>query len=61
MPEPLALRPGVTDGAEVVAAAEVVRVLVLGPLAVEHDGRRLHVAGTHRRRLLAFLASRVGA
>ena len=34
-----------------------VRVLVLGPLAVEHDGQELHVAGSQRRRLLALLAS----
>jgi DNA-binding SARP family transcriptional activator/WD40 repeat protein len=60
MPEPAHLRQGVNDVAEVMGAPEVVRVLVLGPLAVEHDGRPLHVAGTHRRRLLAFLASRVG-
>jgi DNA-binding SARP family transcriptional activator/WD40 repeat protein len=37
-----------------------VRVLVLGTLVVEHDGRELHVAGTQRRRLLAFLGSRGG-
>ena len=37
-----------------------VRVQVLGPLAVELDGRALHVAGSHRRRLLALLASRPG-
>lgn len=37
-----------------------VRVLVLGPLLVEHRGRTVYVAGTHRRRLLAFLASRAG-
>ncbi len=36
------------------------RVLVLGPLVVEHAGRTVHVAGTHRRRLLALLASRAG-
>ena len=36
------------------------RVGVLGPLTVEHDGRELHVAGSHRRRLLALLASRTG-
>ena len=43
-----------------VDAAEVehVRVLVLGPLAVEHGGQKLHVAGSQRRRLLALLASR---
>jgi DNA-binding SARP family transcriptional activator/WD40 repeat protein len=41
-------------------ANDVVRVLVLGPLVVEHDGRALHVAGSHRRRLLAILASRAG-
>ena len=49
-----------TIAAEVAPAPDVVRVLVLGPLAVEHNGRPLHVAGTHRRRLLAFLVSRVG-
>ncbi|HET7488345.1 MAG TPA: BTAD domain-containing putative transcriptional regulator [Acidimicrobiales bacterium] len=37
-----------------------VRVLVLGPLVVEDHRRGLHVAGSHRRRLLAFLASRAG-
>ena len=37
-----------------------VRVLVLGPLVIEHGGRIVHVAGTHRRRLLALLASRPG-
>ena len=44
------------------AAAEgaAVRVLVLGPLVIEHVGRTVHVAGTHRRRLLALLASRAG-
>jgi DNA-binding SARP family transcriptional activator len=36
------------------------RVLVLGPLTVEFEGRVLHVAGSHRVRLLAFLASRPG-
>jgi DNA-binding SARP family transcriptional activator len=36
------------------------RVLVLGPLTVEVEGRVLHVAGSHRRRLLAFLATRPG-
>ena len=39
---------------------EDVRVSVLGPLAVEADGREVHVAGSHRRRLLALLASRPG-
>ena len=33
---------------------------VLGPLVVMRDGRELHVAGTQRRRLLTFLASRPG-
>lgn len=37
-----------------------VRIRVLGPLTIEHEGRELHVAGSHRRRLLAFLASRAG-
>ena len=37
-----------------------VHVLVLGPLAVEAEGRTLHVGGSHRRRLLALLASRAG-
>jgi DNA-binding SARP family transcriptional activator/WD40 repeat protein len=37
-----------------------VRVGVLGPLTVEADGHEVHVAGTHRRRLLALLASRPG-
>ena len=41
-------------------AAGGVRVLVLGPLAVERGGCEMHVAGSHRRRLLAFLASRAG-
>ncbi len=40
--------------------SERVRVLVLGPLSIEHDGSPVHVAGTHRRRLLAYLASRAG-
>jgi DNA-binding SARP family transcriptional activator len=39
---------------------ERVRVLVLGPLAVERDGQELHVAGAQRRRLLALLASNEG-
>ena len=60
MRQPVDSPPGVNDVACVDGAPDVVRVLVLGPLAVEHDGRPLHVAGTHRRRLLAFLASRVG-
>ena len=60
MPEPADSPPGVNEVAEVAPALDVVRVLVLGPLAVEHNGRPLHVAGTHRRRLLAYLASRVG-
>jgi WD40 repeat protein/DNA-binding SARP family transcriptional activator len=50
----------VDERAEVAAPPDTVRVLVLGPLAVEHGGCPLHVAGTHRRRLLAYLASRVG-
>ena len=33
---------------------------MLGPLAVDADGREVHVAGSHRRRLLALLASRPG-
>lgn len=36
------------------------RVLVLGPLAVEAGARTLHVGGSHRRRLLALLATRPG-
>jgi WD40 repeat protein/DNA-binding SARP family transcriptional activator len=40
--------------------AERTRVLVLGPLLIEHDGTTVHVAGTHRRRLFALLASRAG-
>lgn len=36
------------------------RVGVLGALVVEIDGEPVHVAGTHRRRLLALLASRPG-
>ena len=36
------------------------RILVLGALAVRHDGAELQVAGTHRRRLLALLASAPG-
>ena len=39
---------------------DLVRVSVLGPLAVETDGGEVHVAGSHRRRLLALLASRAG-
>jgi hypothetical protein len=34
------------------------RVLLPGPLVVECDGVVVHVAGSHRRRLLALLASR---
>ena len=60
MPEAADSPVGVNDRPEVASAPDVVRVLVLGPLAVEHNGRPLHVAGTHRRRLLAYLASRVG-
>jgi DNA-binding SARP family transcriptional activator len=37
-----------------------VQFRVLGPLAVESNGRAVHVAGTQRRRLLALLASRAG-
>jgi DNA-binding SARP family transcriptional activator len=37
-----------------------VLVSVLGPLVVEAAGREVHVAGTHRRRLFALLASRPG-
>ena len=59
MPEPAGSLPG-SDVAVVAGAPGTVRVRVLGPLAVEHNGGPLHVAGTHRRRLLAFLASRVG-
>ena len=36
------------------------RILVLGPLVVEHDNAEIHVAGSRRRRLLAFLATRSG-
>jgi DNA-binding SARP family transcriptional activator len=36
------------------------RVALLGPFVAEVDGRPVHVAGSHRRRLLAFLASRAG-
>jgi DNA-binding SARP family transcriptional activator len=60
MPEPADSPVGVNDRPEVASAPDLVRVLVLGPLAVEHNGRPLHVAGTHRRRLLACLVSRVG-
>jgi DNA-binding SARP family transcriptional activator/WD40 repeat protein len=35
-------------------------VMVLGPLIIEHDRDVVHIAGTHRRRLLAVLASRAG-
>ncbi len=35
-------------------------MLVLGPLLIEHDRTTVHVAGTHRRRLFALLASRAG-
>lgn len=42
------------------ARASVARVLVLGTLRIERLGTTLHVAGVHRRRLLAYLASRVG-
>jgi DNA-binding SARP family transcriptional activator/WD40 repeat protein len=42
------------------AGAAAVRVSVLGPLLVEANGRIVHVAGTHRRRLLALLADRAG-
>ena len=40
--------------------AGAVTVGVLGPLAVTAAGRPIHLAGRHRRRLLAFLASRPG-
>jgi DNA-binding SARP family transcriptional activator len=40
------------------ASGETVRVFLLGPLAVEADGCEVHVAGSHRRRLLAVLATR---
>jgi DNA-binding SARP family transcriptional activator/WD40 repeat protein len=53
-------RRGVSDVVGSRDATDVVRVLVLGPLAVEYNGRPLHVAGSHRRRLLACLASRAG-
>lgn len=36
------------------------RVGVLGPLLVERRGEVVHIAGSHRRRLLAVLASRAG-
>ena len=49
------------DAAGVVSGSDVVvRVLVLGPLVVESNAGSLHVAGSHRRRLLALLASRAG-
>jgi DNA-binding SARP family transcriptional activator len=60
MPERADSPAGVDEVAAVAGALGVVRVLVLGPLAVEHNGCLLHVAGTHRRRLLGLLASRVG-
>ena len=50
-------------GSSSAATAEPLRgtsLHVLGPLVVVRDGRELHVAGTQRRRLLAFLASRAG-
>jgi hypothetical protein len=59
MPEPDS-PPGVNDVGAVVRAPDIVRVRVLGPLEVEQNDRPLHVAGMHRRRLLAFLASNVG-
>ena len=54
---------GVRSATDSVRAGEQVaqaRVLVLGALAVEFAGTPVHVAGTHRRRLLALLASRPG-
>jgi DNA-binding SARP family transcriptional activator/WD40 repeat protein len=60
MPDPADPSVRVDGHPEVAPAPDLVRVLVLGPLAVEHNGRPLHVAGTHRRRLLAYLVSRVG-
>ena len=39
---------------------QLVNVRVLGPLAVEANGVPVHVAGPHRRRLLALLASMPG-
>ena len=39
---------------------QLVNVSVLGPLAVEANGVPVHVAGPHRRRLLALLASMPG-
>ena len=43
-----------------VATRQDIEVHVLGPLAVEANGREVHVAGSQRRRLLALLASRPG-
>ena len=43
-----------------VATRQHIEVHVLGPLAVEANGREVHVAGSQRRRLLALLASRPG-
>ncbi len=48
------------DGTPVATAIPLVRVRVLGVLALEAGGREVHVAGSHRRRLLALLASRAG-
>lgn len=52
---PVALEP-----AETGRSPSGLRVSLLGPMQVECDGRRLHVAGPQRRRLLALLACRVG-
>jgi len=42
------------------AGAPAARVLVLGTMRIERPDGTLRVAGVHRRRLLAYLASRVG-
>ncbi|HTH05784.1 MAG TPA: AfsR/SARP family transcriptional regulator, partial [Ilumatobacteraceae bacterium] len=47
-------------GVPTAGTTATVHVRVLGDFRLEHDGRVLHVAGTHRRRLLALLASRAG-
>lgn len=53
-------RPVTARQSAVAADDARARVIVLGTLSVEHDGTTLHVAGVHRRRLLAFLAARTG-
>src|SRR3954447_26475498 len=52
---------GIVEDTTVEATARKrVRIGLLGPLEVEADGQPVYIAGTHRRRTLALLASRAG-